>query len=199
MCECVVDVIGGVALTEQQNLTRLIPPGSRDTEAHQTKEGGGALAHSLEGDEELVEIDRALALSRRVESGGVELEAFAASRKLVARDALQVGCVDEELLLRDPHGEDVRHVVVGNGVAIAIPIDEAIDAANAVDDTGGVVGMTRKPDQMLALVGEALEGRALVATAGIDDGVHPDGELRAHVREVPKGSAVEKRSLDFPE
>ena len=87
MSERAVDVGGGVALAEQQDLTGLMAPDPRRAEAHRTKEGGRALAHSLEGDVELVEIDRALSLSGRVEAGGVELEALSAPRELVARDA----------------------------------------------------------------------------------------------------------------
>src|ERR1035438_10205335 len=173
-------------------------PSPRGGSSWRAMQIGGALAHSLEGDVELVEIDGALALGGRMEAGRVELEALPAGGELVARNATQVGRVDEELTLRDAHGQDVGHVVVGNGVAIAIPIDEAVDAAYAVDDACGIVGMTRKRDEMLALVGEALEGRALVATAVIHDVVHPDGELAAHVVEVAKRASVEKRALDFP-
>ncbi len=43
--------------------------------------------------------------------------------------------VDEELILSDTNGQDVGHVVIGDGIAIAIPVDEAIDSANTVDVT----------------------------------------------------------------
>jgi hypothetical protein len=40
-------------------------------------------------------------------------------RELVARDAGEVGGVDEELALRDADREQIGHVVVGDGVLVA--------------------------------------------------------------------------------
>jgi hypothetical protein len=51
-------------------------------------------------------------------TGGVELGAGASRSELVARDAPEVGRVDEELALRDTHGQDVGHVLVGDGVPV---------------------------------------------------------------------------------
>jgi hypothetical protein len=47
----------------------------------------------------------------------------------VARDAPEVGRIDEQLALRDAHGQDVGHVLVRDGVPVALPIHEAIDAS----------------------------------------------------------------------
>src|SRR5271166_4642553 len=99
--ECTVEVGGVVALAQQQDLTSLMTPDPWRAEAHQTKKVGRALAHSLEGDVELIEIDGALSLGWPVESGGVELETLSAPSELVACDASQVGRVDEELTLGD--------------------------------------------------------------------------------------------------
>jgi hypothetical protein len=60
--ESTVDIGRVVALAQQQDLTTLMTPDPRRAEAHQTKEVGRALAHSLEGDVELVEIDGAISL-----------------------------------------------------------------------------------------------------------------------------------------
>ncbi len=47
------------------------------------------------------QIDEVLARGQRVQAGRVEPVALAAGRELVARDAREVGGVDEELLLGD--------------------------------------------------------------------------------------------------
>src|SRR5262249_57091860 len=110
---------------------------------------------------ELVEIDGAFAARGRVVAGGVELVAGAARGELVAGDAAEVGGVDEQLALGDAHGQDVGHVLVGDGVAVAFPVDEAVDAANAVGDAGGVVGVARERNELVfLLLGEALEAGA---------------------------------------
>ena len=69
-----------------------------------------ALAHVLEGDAELIEIDLGRLSADADASRRVELEASAARRELVPRDAWRVRRVDEELALRDAHGQDVGHV-----------------------------------------------------------------------------------------
>ena len=51
-----------------------------------------------------------------------------------------------------------------DGVAVARPVDEAVDAAQAVGDAGGVVGVPGQRQQVLALLGEALEGGASVSS-----------------------------------
>ena len=53
-----------------------------------------------------------------MQPGGVEPEPLAAGGELVARDAGEVGGVDEELALGDADGQDVGDVVVGHGVAL---------------------------------------------------------------------------------
>ena len=139
MSERAVESFGGVSLSEQQDLSRLRPPDARGALAHQAKELGGALAHALESETELVQVDRALSLRLRVEAGGIQLEPRAARSELVTRDALQICGVHEQLALRDAHREDVGDVIVRNRVAIAAPRDEPIDAAETVDDARGVV------------------------------------------------------------
>jgi hypothetical protein len=139
VAERAIDLVGGIALAQEQDLARLRAPDARWAEAHQTEELGGVLAHVVEREVELVEVDGTASLWRGVESGRVELEAGAARAELVARDAPQVGGVHEQLALRDAHGQDVRDMVVGNGVVIACPGDEAVDAAHPVDHARGVV------------------------------------------------------------
>ncbi len=61
MGERTIDVVRGVALGSDA----LGDAKSRCAEAHQTEEGGGTLAHSLECDVDLVEVDDALARAGR--------------------------------------------------------------------------------------------------------------------------------------
>jgi hypothetical protein len=120
-----IDIGGGIALAQKQDLARLMGPDTSRAGAHQAKEGGGALAHLLEGAAQLVELERALALRKRVQAGRVEPQALAARRELVAGDAAQVGGVDEELALGNADGDDIGDMLVGYGVFVAIPCDEA--------------------------------------------------------------------------
>jgi hypothetical protein len=198
VAERAIDLVGGIALAQEQNLARLRAPDARRPEAHQAEELRGVLAHIVERDVELVEVDGTAPLRRGMESGRVELEAGAARAELVARDAPQVGGVHEQLALRDPHGQDVSDVVVGNGVVIAGPGDEAVDAADAVDHARGVVRTPRQRDQVVALLGETVERGALVEPAVVDDVLEPVRELRTHIVEVAKLATVEERPLDLP-
>jgi len=157
------------------------------------------LAHVGERDAELIEIDRALALCRRMEACGIETQAGAARREFVACDAAQVGGIDEEFVLGDADRQEVGDVVVGHSVVVAGPGHEAVDTADAVDDTRGIVRMPWQGDEVRALLGEALEGGALVQTPVVDDVVEPVRELGAHIVEVAKLAAVEERALDLPE
>ena len=192
VAERAFDLVGGVALAQEQDLARLRAPDPRWPEAHQAKELGGVLAHVVERDVELVEVDGTASLRRRVEPGGVELEAGTARTELVARDAPQVGGIHEQLALRDAHGQNVSDMVIGNSVVIAGPGDEAVDAAYAVDHARGVVRTPGQRDQVVALLGESFERGALVEPAVIDDVLEPVRELRAHIVEVAKLATVEE-------
>lgn len=175
-----VEIGGVVAGAQDEDAARLVAPDARGPGGEQPEEGGGAFSEALERGGELVEIDRAPAARRRMVAGGVELVAGASRGEFVARDAAEVGGVDEQLALGDAHGQDVGHVLVGDGVAVSLPVDEAIDAAHAVGDTGGVVGVTRQGDQrVLLLLGEALEAGAPAPPSLVDDGVEPVDELEA--------------------
>ena len=193
------EVVGGEALAKQEDLACLVPPDPRRSSAHEAEEARGVLAHLLEGEAELVEIHRALAPRSRMKASRVEPEPLAAGRELVARDAGEVRGVDEELALGDADRQDVGDVVVGHGVGVTLPGDEAIDGADAVDDPRGVVGVSRQGHEVLALAGEAVEGRLSVPAPLVDDGVEPAGKLRSHVLEVAEGAAIEKRALGLPE
>jgi hypothetical protein len=116
MAERVIDLVGAVARAQEQDLARLRGPDPGRAEAHQAEELGRALAHVAERDAELIEIDRAPALRRRMEPGGIELLAGAARGELVTRDAPQIGGVHEQLALGDAHRQEVGDVVVGHGV-----------------------------------------------------------------------------------
>lgn len=60
--ECRIDLLGAVALAQEQDLPRLPRPNSRGTSADEAEEVSGALAHAVEGDAELIEIDGGLSL-----------------------------------------------------------------------------------------------------------------------------------------
>ena len=193
-----IDLLGAVARAQEQNLAGLGHPHPGRAEAHQAKELGGTLAHVAEREVELVEIERWPSLWRGVQPGGVEPQARASRAELVARNAPEIGGVHEQLALGDAHRQDVGDVVVGDRIRIAIPGHEAVDGAHAVDDTGGVVRVTRARNEVLAFFGKTLERRALVELPVIDDMVKPVRELGAHVVEVAEFATVEERPLDFP-
>src|SRR2546428_469666 len=103
-------------------------PDARRTGAEETKEGGCAMAHALEGDGELIDVDGTPSSAGSwVKAAGIELASGASRCELMMSDACQVGGIDEQLPLGDAYGEDVRHVVVGDRVSIALPVDEAVD------------------------------------------------------------------------
>lgn len=188
-----VEIVGGVAGAQNEDAPRLVAPDARWPGGEQSKEHGRALAHALERSGELVEIDGALAARRWMVAGRVELRARASRRELVARDAPEVGRVDEELALRHAHGQDIGHMLVRDGVPVALPIHEAVDAANAVRDASGVVGMARKGNELaLLLLGEALEGGTSAPPSLIDHAVEPRDELEAQVDPVAERPAVEE-------
>ena len=194
-----VEIGGGEALSEQQDLARLMCPQARRPGAHEAEEAGGVPSHVLEGDTELVEVEGALLSGPGVEPGRIEPEPLATGDELVARDAGEVCGVDEELALGDADGQDIGHVVVGHGVGVALPGDEAVDRADAVDDARGVVGVARQRHEVRSLAGEAIERGLAMAAALVCDVVEPARELGSQVLEVAEGAAVEEGALDFPE
>jgi hypothetical protein len=52
---------------------------------------------------------------------------------------LDLGAIDEHVLLGGFQGEDIGHILVGDGVAIGFKIQEPIDAANPQGHFGGIV------------------------------------------------------------
>ena len=88
-----VDRVGGITLAQEQDLAGLGGPDAWRSQAHEAKEFGGVVAHVGERDAELVEIDRALALCRRVKP--CRVEAQAPRRELVARDTAEIGGIDK--------------------------------------------------------------------------------------------------------
>ena len=85
-------------------------------------------------------------------------------------------------MLGDAHREDVGDILVGQRVPVALPGDEALDAAQLVEHARGVVGVARQRAQQRLLLGEELEARAPAASVEgpqVGDGVHPVGELAA--------------------
>ena len=126
------EVCGRVALAQEQDLARAEGAVAREGGGKPREEGGRGGAHLLERGAQLVEIgDAGAVLPAAVDALRVDVLAGAARGERVARDDAQIGGVDEELVGRDAHGQDVGDLLVGHGVAIAFPGDEAVDAAEA--------------------------------------------------------------------
>ena len=198
--EGVVDIAAVVACAEQENLAGVVRPDARRVRCGKHRqECGGAVAHLLEGGAELVDVDGGLASGARMQAERVDLLAAATRAKLVAREAGEARPVDEELRLRNAQREEVGHVVIGDGVPVSHPLDVAVDAAEAIRDARGVVGMLRQRDQVGCLVAKPIEGRLTMTGTSIDDAIEPVGELRREVIAIAKGAAVEERALVLPE
>lgn len=91
-------------------------------------------------------------LSARMDLRSADSLARTPRRQFVASEQSDVGTVDEDLLLGHTHREQVVDRFVGDGVAVAVPSNETIDAAHPVDDPCGVVGVSRKRAQMRHLL-----------------------------------------------
>ena len=199
MGECGVDVGGVVAGAQQEDLPSVMGPDPGGQGGELIEEGRGVLAHLLKRRSELVDVDGRLAVGSSVQAERVILLATTAGTKLVAREAGEVGPVDEELGLGDAQREEVGDVVVRDGVAIALPVDVAVDAAEAVGDTGRVVGVGRQRAQVRSFLAEPVERALPVTQARVDDAIHPVGELGAEVVAIAEGASVEERALVLPE
>ena len=132
------EVGGAVALAKQQDLARVIAGETALGSAQAGEEEGPGLADAGEGLLELVKVGGGPAPGL-VGARGRHVAAGPAGSQLVPRHELEVGGVDEDLGLGHAYRQDVGDVVVGDGVAVAVEGYEAVDAAYAVDDTGGVV------------------------------------------------------------
>jgi len=200
MAERAVEVGGGEALAEEEDLSGVVTGELGRGRAHEAgEEGRGQGPHLLEGHPQLVEVDHTTP-PRLVRARRRDVRAGAARRELVTRDAAQVGGVDEELVLRDADGQEVGHMLVGHGVAVAVPRDEAVDAAHAVDDARGVVGVRGQGHERGLLIGKQLERAApqLLVLAHVTDLVLPRAELGAKVVDVAEAAAVEEAPLELP-
>ena len=193
------EVGGGVALAQEQDLTGVVAGEAALRGGEAGEEACTALAAVGEGLLDLGEVGAA-AIPGRVDELRVDVHAAAAGRELVARHEPEVGGVDEELVLGDADGEDLGDVVVGHGVAVAVDGDEAVGAADAVEDARRVVGVERQRSQEGALLGEHLElgPMRLPVQAGIAGGALPLGELAAEVLHVAEAAAVEEAPLELP-
>jgi hypothetical protein len=125
---------------ERQDAPGVVPGRSRQGLLQCGEEARRGIAKLCEGTAQLIEVRAAVgqagpvAGKRRVLAGATRLE-------LVARDAGQVRLVDPQLLLGHPHRQDLGDVLVGQGVAIAIPGEVALDVAQPVKHASGVVGV----------------------------------------------------------
>lgn len=194
------EVGGGVALAQEQDLAGVVAGEAALRGGEAGEEARPIDADAGEGLLDLGEVGAA-AIPGRVDELRVDVHAAAARCELVARDEPEVGGVDEELVLGDADGEDLRHVVVGYGVAVAVDGDEAVGAADAVEDARRVVRVERQRPQEGPLLGEHLELGAtrLLVPAAVAGGVLPLGELAAEVLDVAEAPAVEEAPLELPE
>ena len=198
-------IFGAPTLPQQQDASGVVGRQARAVCAQRVEKCPSLLSHAVVGPPELVEIGRAAPIPGvRSRMAGVhaDIDARTARRQLVARDAREIRRVDEQLALRDADRQEIRDVLVGHRIAVAIPGDEAIDAADAIHDPRRVVWVARQGREQRLLLGEQLHARPLRASlAGprIGDIFLPIAELHAHVFEIPEGAAVEEAPLELPE
>ncbi len=57
---------------------------------------------------------------------------------------LDLGAIDEHFMLGGLQGEDIGHVLIGDGVAIGLKVQEPIDAANPQGHFGGIIIVNRQ-------------------------------------------------------
>lgn len=126
--ERTIEVSGVEPLAQEEDLSGVMAPGACRPGAQEPEESCGAIAEAGKHCGELVEIDRALPPGGLVEASRISFRTGAARRELVARDAVEIGGVNEELTLGNADGQDVGDVLVGDGVAVALPLDEPVDA-----------------------------------------------------------------------
>lgn len=195
MTECRIDIVGRVALAQRQNAASVVAPLSRGSNTELTNELSGVVSHLLESSAELVGLDRGATDSVSMEALWVESLAESSGDQLVHGDAHQVSAIHEQLSLGDADGQDVGDVVVWDGVAIALPIDVAIDVTQAVGDPGGVVRMAGQRHQMRGFVREAFQAGGAVTLSHVDHRDEPVGELRIEVVEVAEIAPHEERAL----
>lgn len=187
-----VDILGGVTLAQEQDAPGAVAPLARGCGAEPPKELCGVLAHLLEGRANLIEVDGRASAITSMETLRIDLQATSSWSELVGCNALEIGGVHEELALGDAYGEQIGDVVVGNGVAICLPVDKAVDVAEAIGDAGGVIAVARKRHQMGRFFREALKGRGGMTLADVDDGGEPLGKLGVEVAQVTKLPARKK-------
>ena len=99
----------------------------------------------------------------------------------MASNATQVSCIDEELMLGDSHGNDVGDMVIRHGISVAVPVDEAINTADAVNDASSVVWVTRQRYEMRFLLSEAIERSDAMTRTAVAGVVEPVVELSFEV------------------
>ena len=105
-------VVGVPAFTQSEDLARVVGRGARVALLEGRQKCVRGIAQVLEGAAQLVEVRTALGVSGAV-PGEDRVLLRTARFQLVARDAVQVGLVDEELVLGYAHREDFGDVVIG--------------------------------------------------------------------------------------
>jgi hypothetical protein len=113
MPECRIDVLGGVALAQEQDAPCAVAPLAWWSRAKPSEELPSVIAHLLESYAELVKIDGRAPALPVVEALRIELQAATPRSELVGRNALEIGGIHEELALGDAYREQVGDVVVG--------------------------------------------------------------------------------------
>lgn len=190
---------GGVTLAEEQDLASVVA-GEAALGGGQTSEEAGAVdAHVGEGLLDLGEVGAAT-IPRWMDELRVDVHASTAWSELVARNESKVSGIDEELVLGDADGQDLGDVVVRDGIAIAVDSHEAVDAADAIEDAGAVVGVEGQGPQKRLLLGKHLQfgEPGLLVRSGIAGGPLPLSELPAQVLDIAEAPAVEEAPFEFP-
>ncbi len=178
----------------------MVGGGARLRSDQSDEELSGRMPDVVVGDAQLVEIgtaprwQRVVTRQRGVVAGTLDPQ-------FVASDQMEVGGVDEQLGLRDPDGQKLRHVLVGQGVAVALPGDEALDIAEPIHDAGGVVGVLRQRAQVGLLLGEEVDRCAagLPVASQVAGAGAPRLELLGEVGLIAEAPPIEEAALQLPE
>lgn len=185
------DVVGLVAFAKGQDLTRVIRRRARlcAFECHQ--ERVAAVAEFAVRDAKLIEAGPAVRFGampwrHHVFAGATRAE-------VVPRDQREVLGVHEDLVLRDPDGQELGDVLDRQGVPITLPRDEALEIAHPIRHARGVVGVAGPGDQVRLVLGMELDRRPALLPALralVVDACHPARELRLEVLEVVEVAPV---------
>src|SRR5512135_2399390 len=122
-------------------------------------------------------------------------------------DLLDLGTVNDHLVLRDPHWEHGPNVPPGHGVAVLTVGDQTLDVDRAVDHRPDVIGLYRQRDQVRQFLLMQLQGclARVPQFTDVGDVGQPPGSGLIELVETLEAATIKqtcfyicKWSLDFP-